>query len=131
MTFVAVSSCLFHCVRYHDTGRGSQTLTFAVMPSDDGGGAAEAADFFDYVTTTFPETAHHWASYDSESEFMDIVTDKDYSQDPTDDRPAFSAGIVFTSGSPAWAYTVREDRDGLIGGRGAINCEAVAICVRA
>lgn len=96
-------------MRYHDTGRGLQTLTFAVMPSDDGGGAAEAADFFGYVTTTFPETAHHWASYDSESEFMDIVTDKDYSQDPTDDRPAFSAGIVFTSGSPGWAYTVRDD----------------------
>ena len=85
------------------------------MPSDDGSGVAEAAEFFDYVTTTFPETAHLWISYDSESEFVDIITDEEYSRDPTDDRPAFSAGIVFSSGSPEWAYTVREQMEKRMG----------------
>lgn len=76
------------------------------MPGDDGG-ATEAADFLTHVQTTFPDTATHWVAFDSESDFLDIIRESDYSRDPTDDRPAFSAGIVFTSGSPDWAYTVR------------------------
>eukprot|EP00903_Cladosiphon_okamuranus_P008962 g8576.t1 len=84
-----------------------ESLTFAVMPADDGAAAAESTDFFSYVTTEFPDTASHWVAYDSESEFLDIIRESDYSRDPTDDRPAFSAGIVFTSGSPDWAYTIR------------------------
>lgn len=84
------------------------------MPADDGVAAAESVDFLTYVTTEFPDTASHWVSYDSESEFLDIIDESDYSRDPTDDRPAFSAGIVFTSGSPDWAYTVR----------GAVFCQA-------
>ncbi|CAM9216529.1 unnamed protein product, partial [Ectocarpus fasciculatus] len=84
-----------------------QTLAFAVMPADDGAAADEAGNFFDYVTTAFPETASHWVSYDSESEFLDVIGESGYSQDPADDRPAFAAGIVFTSGTPDWGYTIR------------------------
>lgn len=76
------------------------------MPADDGSGAAESDNFLAYVTTEFPDTAPHWVGYDSESDFLDIIGESDYGRDPTDDRPAFSAGIVFTSGSPDWAYTV-------------------------
>lgn len=83
-----------------------QSLTFAVMPADDGVAATESSDFFTYVTTEFPDTATHWIDYDSQSEFLDIIGESDYSRDPTVDRPAFSAAIVFTSGSPDWAYTV-------------------------
>lgn len=87
-----------------------QSLTFAVMPADDGAAAAEASDFLAYVTTEFPDTESHWEEYGSESEFIDIIGESDYSRDPNDNRPAFVAGIVFTSGSPDWAYTVRGRR---------------------
>ena len=80
------------------------------MGSDEGDGLEEATEFFDYVTTTFPNTSSHWVMYDTESEFTDIIEESDYSRDPTDDRPAFSAGIVFTAGSPDWAYTVSKER---------------------
>lgn len=89
------------------------------MPSNDGVAATEADDFLAYVTTAFPDTASHWVGYDSESEFVDIMTQEGYSRDPTDDRPAFAAGIVFTSGSPAWEYTVSVDNTGSGGGGGA------------
>lgn len=77
------------------------------MPSDDGDAITVAQDFFDYVEAEFPDTASHWEFYDTESEFLDIVDASDYSRDPTDERPAFVAGVVFTSGSPDWEYTVR------------------------
>ena len=80
------------------------------MGSDEGDGLEEATEFFEYVTTTFPNTSKHWVMYDTESEFTDIIGESDYSRDPTDDRPAFSAGVVFTAGSPDWAYTVSEGR---------------------
>lgn len=101
-----------------------QPLTFAVMPSNDGAAASESAAFFTHVTTAFPDTAEdHWAQYDSESAFIDIIDDSDYSRDPTDDRPAFAAGIVFTSGSPNWAYTVGVGADVLTSrGRGLPWC---------
>lgn len=95
-----------------------QTLHFAVMSSDDGRGTSEAADFLTHVTDMFPALAHHWIGYDTESEFLDIIDDDDYSQSEGDGFPAFSAGIVFTSGSPDWAYTVR--RFG--GGEGTVVC---------
>lgn len=85
------------------------------MPGNDGGGATEAADFLAYVTTAFPDTAAHWVGYDAESDFDDVMSQKGYSRDPTDDRPAFSAGIVFTSGSPDWEYTVGVDIASLLG----------------
>ena len=88
------------------------------MPSNDGAAASESADFFTYVTTTFPDTQSHWAEYDSESAFIDVIDDSGYSRDPTDNRPAFSAGIVFTSGSPDWAYTVGVTGDTTVRGRG-------------
>ena len=78
------------------------------MGSDEGGGLDEATAFFDYVTTDFSMTSSLWVMYDTESEFTDIIGESDYSRDPTDERPAFSAGIVFTAGSPDWAYTVSE-----------------------
>lgn len=113
-----------------------QSLTFAVMPGNDGTAAAESDDFFTYVTTEYPDTAAHWIGYDSESDFADVMSHKDYSRDPTDDRPAFSAGIVFISGSPDWEYTVGVDAavqfwagregDGEVrdfwGGKEKINC---------
>ena len=76
------------------------------MPSNDGEGVDEATAFYEYVTETFPDTANHWEYYDTESEFTDIIGEDDYSRDPTDDRPAFSMGIVFTAGSLEWAYKV-------------------------
>lgn len=79
------------------------------MPSNDGAAATEAEAFLQYVQDTFPDTASHWIGYDTESGFVDIMAQEGYSRDPTDDRPAFTAGIVFTSGSPAWQYTVRVD----------------------
>ncbi|CAM9405596.1 unnamed protein product, partial [Scytosiphon promiscuus] len=84
-----------------------EPLTFAVMPADDGVAATEAQAFYDYVVEEFPGTASHWERFDSESEFLNIIDESDYSRDATDDRPAFSAGIVFTSGSPDWSYTIR------------------------
>ena len=77
------------------------------MPSDDGGGSTEAAEFFAYVTETYPNLASHWVAYDKESDFLDIVNNDDYSRKDFDELPGFSAGLVFTSGSPEWAYTVR------------------------
>ena len=76
------------------------------MPSNDGAAASESAEFVAHVKATFPSTQNHWVEYDSESAMLDIIDDSDYSRDPTDNRPAFAAGIVFTSGSPDWAYTV-------------------------
>lgn len=84
-----------------------QHLLLAVMGSDDGGGSTEAADFLTYVTDTFPNLADHWIGYETESAFLDIINDEDYSLNEFTDLPAFSAGVVFTSGSPDWAYTVR------------------------
>ena len=82
----------------------------------------ESADFLTYVTTEFPDTAAHWVGYDAESDFDDIMTQKGYSRDPTDDRPAFSAGIVFISGSPDWEYTVRVGTAGLgLAGSGEVS----------
>ncbi len=83
-----------------------QSLTFAVMPSNDGAATSESAEFFTHVTSTFPDTESRWVEYGSESAFIDIIDDSDYSRDPTDNRPAFAAAVVFTSGSPDWAYTV-------------------------
>lgn len=77
------------------------------MPESSGAAAAYSDAFLAYVTTAFPNTAAHWVGYESESDFVDVMSQDDYSRDPTDDRPAFSAGIVFTSGSPDWEYTVR------------------------
>lgn len=86
----------------------TQSFFFGVMSSDDGGGSDEAAEFFDFVTSTFPATADRWILYDTESDFEDIITASSYSQEsPSDDVIGLSAGIVFSSGSPAWAYTVR------------------------
>lgn len=82
---------------------------FAVMPSDsgsDGTPAAFAEAFLDYVNTTFPDTASRWLGYASESDFVNIISQDTFSRDPTDDLPAFAAGIVFTSGTPNWEYTV-------------------------
>ncbi|CAN0021601.1 unnamed protein product [Pylaiella littoralis] len=86
-----------------------ESLTFAVMPSNDGGAAVESAaqEFFAYIEATFPNTSDHWVSYGSESRLIDVIDASDYSQDQTDNRPAFSAGIVFTSANPDWAYTIR------------------------
>lgn len=97
-----------------------QALTFAVMPSEDGAAATEAKDFLEYVQDTFPNTASNWVGYDTESEFVDIMAQEDYSRDPMDDRPAFTAGIVFTSGSPAWEYTVRVDNMDSLRGKGGV-----------
>lgn len=83
-----------------------QSLTFAVMPRHNGVAAAVSAAFLAYVTAEFPDTADHWVGYGAESDFVDVVSQEGYSRDPTDDRPAFSAGIVFISGSPDWEYTV-------------------------
>lgn len=80
---------------------------FAVMSADDGAAATESDNFMAHVTTAFPGTAHHWISYASESDFLDVVGDSDYSK--SDELPAFAAGVVFTSGSPDWAYTVGAD----------------------
>lgn len=88
------------------------------MGSDDGEGLDQAQDFYSYVRTTFPKTAGHWEQYTTESEFVDIIQEGDYSRDPMDDRPAFSAGIIFTAGSPNWAYTVRGLETSLGGGGG-------------
>eukprot|EP00903_Cladosiphon_okamuranus_P016293 g15025.t1 len=88
-----------------------EPLMFAVMPSNDGAAASESAAFFSHVTTTFPDTESHWAEYDSESPFIDIVDSSGYSRDPTYNRSAFASGIVFTSGSPDWAYTSGWDSD--------------------
>ncbi|CAM9263174.1 unnamed protein product [Hapterophycus canaliculatus] len=80
------------------------------MPADsssDGTPAAIATSFFEYVTTTFPDTASFWVSYASESAFVDITSQDTYSRDPTDDLPAFGAAIVFMSGTPDWEYTIR------------------------
>lgn len=76
------------------------------MAADDGGGSTEATDFFTYVTEAFPNLAAHWVAYDTESDFLDIVDDEDYSRENFDELTPFSAGLVFTSGSPDWAYTV-------------------------
>ena len=76
------------------------------MPSNDEDGVTEAKAFYKNVTETFPDTAIHWEYYESESDFTDVIGEDDYSRDPTDDRDAFSMGIVFTSGSPNWAYKV-------------------------
>ena len=78
------------------------------MGSDEGGGLDEATAFFDFVTTNFSMTSSHWVMYNTESEFTDIIGESGYSRNPTDERPAFSAGIMFTAGSPDWAYTVSE-----------------------
>lgn len=86
----------------------TQSLFFGVMSSDDGDGSDEAAEFYNYVTSTFPATADRWILYDTESDFEDVITASSYSQEsPSDDVIGLSAGIVFSSGSPAWAYTVR------------------------
>ena len=87
------------------------------MASDEGEGSTEAADFLTYVTGTFPNLAEHWIGYDTESAFLDIINNEDYSLNEFDDLPAFSAGVVFTSGSPDWAYTVRRFREG-----GGLEC---------
>lgn len=76
------------------------------MPADGGAAAGESEAFLKYVNATFPATADHWVGYGSESEFLDIVGDPDYNRDPSDTLPAFAAGVVFTSGSPDWEYTV-------------------------
>ena len=89
-----------------------QRLLLAVMASDEGEGSTEAADFLTYVTGTFPNLAEHWIGYDTESAFLDIINNEDYSLNEFDDLPAFSAGGVFTSGSPDWAYAVRRFREG-------------------
>ncbi|CAM9541397.1 unnamed protein product [Ascophyllum nodosum] len=88
-------------------GSVCEPLTFVVMGSDEGGGLDEAAAFFDYVTTNFSMTSSHWVMYNTESEFTDIIGESGYSRDAADERPAFSVGIVFTAGSPDWAYTIR------------------------
>lgn len=92
------------CAVLHFISLSLQLQTFAVMPADGGAAATESDDFMAHVTTAFPGTADHWVSYASESEFLDVVGDSDYSM--SDELPAFSAGVVFTSGSPDWAYTV-------------------------
>lgn len=76
------------------------------MAADDGGGSTEATDFLTFVTEAFPKLAAHWVAYDTESDFLDIVNDEDYSRENFDELTPFSAGLVFTSGSPDWAYTV-------------------------
>ena len=83
-----------------------QSLTFAVMPADGGAAAGESEAFLAYVNATFPATADHWVGYGSESELLDVVGDPDYNKDTSDTLPAFAAGVVFTSGSPDWEYTV-------------------------
>ena len=95
----------WRCISFDPTRK---PLTFVVMGSDKGGGLDEAAAFFDYVTTNFSMTSSHWVMYNTESEFTDIIGESGYSRDPADERPAFSVGIVFTAGSPDWAYTVSE-----------------------
>lgn len=88
-----------------------QTLNFGVMNSDDSnvdGDGSVAYTFYDYMKSTYPETADRWLYYDTESEFEDVISSSSYSQEaPSDDVIGFSAGIVFSSGSPDWSYTVR------------------------
>lgn len=81
-----------------------KALVFAVMPEDDGAGVEEAAAFLTHVQTTYPDTANHWQLLDSERDFVDIVTADEYQAAGAD--AAFSFGIVFSSGSPDWEYTV-------------------------
>lgn len=92
-----------------------QSLYFGVMSSDDFDGSDEAAEFYDYVTSTFPATADRWILYDTESDFEDVIASSSYSQEsPSDDVIGFSAGIVFSSGSPAWDYKVRRINNKLV-----------------
>lgn len=86
----------------------SKTLTYAVMDSDDLDGSSQADDFLAYVEETFPETFEHWTKYGTESEFEDVIKASGYSREaPSANVIGFSAGLVFSSGSPNWEYTVR------------------------
>lgn len=67
-----------------------------------------ANTFNEYMSSTSPDTADRWRYYSTESDFEDEITSSSYSQEaPSDDVIGFSAGIVFSSGSPDWSYTVR------------------------
>lgn len=80
------------------------------MPADSSNGVDQASDFFDFVTTMYPNTSDHWQMFSTEQEFEDLIRDANYSRAIGEAYvlPAISAGIVFASGSPDWEYTVRE-----------------------
>lgn len=109
-----------------------QTLNFGVMNSDNSdevGDGSVADTFYTYMTSTYPETADRFLYYETESEFEDIISSSSYSQEaPSEDVIGFSAGIVFSSGSPDWSYTVRLQFEGRFPGlRIACNMMTYAV----
>lgn len=99
-----------------------QTLSYAVMPEDDGSGSTQANDFYNYLAATFPGSIDKWIAYASESEFEDVIGEGDYSRESVEDRAdaiGFAAGVVFSSGTPDWQYTVSVGKREGVGGRGA------------
>lgn len=87
--------------------RIGKALVLAVMPEDDHKGVEEAVAFLSYVRTAFPDTASHWEAVDSERVFVETIE----ASDDGDGSSVgvlhdFSAGIVFSSGSPDWKYKV-------------------------
>lgn len=92
-----------------DRTLNEQSLRLAVMPADDNNGGDQATDFLEFVTTAYPETADRWEIFDTEKDFIEHISDDNYSQAIGQDymMPVFSTAIVFSSGGPDWEYTVR------------------------